>query len=361
MRAAVLTEQGSPLILADVDLAPPGPGEVLVRIAATGVCHSDLSMRDGGLQWPLPAVIGHEAAGEVLDAGEGVRTVSAGDHVVISWIPMCRRCFFCTGGQPHLCSTYRRANGRMDDGATRLTLEGREVTHGFNAATFAERTVVREASLVRIPKDVPLETASLIGCGVLTGVGAALNTARIQPGERVAVIGCGAVGLSVIQGCRLAGASVIIAIDPVEAKREAALSMGATHAVTPEEADAAAKDLTGGVRPDAVFEVVGIPALQRQAFDLVRPGGRAVMVGAAPVTEEVALPTVGFLMFEKRALGCYYGSSDPQRDVPRILELWRGGRLELEALISARRPLEQVNEALDAMADGTTIRTVLIP
>lgn len=361
MRAAVLTEHGSPLVLADLDLAPPGAGEVLVRVAATGVCHSDLSMREGSLRWPLPAVLGHEAAGEVLETGEGVRTVAPGDAVVVSWIPMCRRCFFCVRGQPYLCSTYRRANGRMDDGTTRLRLDGADVTAGFNAGTFAERTVVREASLVKIPADVPMEIAAVMGCGVLTGIGAALNTARIEAGERVAVIGCGAVGLSVIQGCRVAGASTIIAIDPAEEKRKAALMLGATHAVAPDDADAAAKDLTGGIRPDAVFEVVGKTALQRQAFDLVRPGGRAVMVGASPITEEVSLSTVGFLMLEKRALGCYYGSSDPQRDVPMILDLWRSGRVNLDALITGRRPLGEVNEALDAMGDGSTIRTVLTP
>jgi S-(hydroxymethyl)glutathione dehydrogenase/alcohol dehydrogenase len=361
MQAAILEQLGAPLVVAEVDLAPPGPGEVRVRIAATGVCHSDLSMQTGALRWPLPTVLGHEGAGEVVEVGQGVRSVAPGDHVVVSWIPMCGHCFFCTRHQPYLCLTYRRVVGRMDDGATRLTRDGVEITAGFNAATFAEEAILREQSLVRIPKDVPFEVAALIGCGVLTGVGAALNTAAIRPGERVAIIGCGGVGLNVIQGCRVAGASMILAIDPVEAKREAARSFGATHACAPEDAVAIAKELTEGIYPDAVFEVVGRTALQRMAFDLVRPGGRAVMVGAAPTTEETALPAIGFLIFERRALGCYYGSCTPQRDVPRILELWRAGRLDLEGLITDRRPLDEVNEAFAAMEAGTAIRTVLVP
>lgn len=361
MKAAVLDEIGSPLALRDVAIGSPGPGEALVRIAASGVCHSDLSMRDGGLAWPLPAVLGHEGAGVVVSVGEGVASVGPGDHVVISWIPMCRACFFCLQGQPYLCATYRRAAGRMDDGTARLRDRDTEITAGFNAGTFAEQAVLRERSLVRIPEDVPLETAALLGCGVLTGLGAALNTARIRPGERVAVIGCGAVGLSVIQGCRIAGASVILAIDPIESKREMALRLGATHACSPDGADAHAKALTGGIRPDAVFEVVGRTALQRQAFDMVRPGGRAVMVGAAPVTQEVTLPSVGFLVLEKQALGCYYGSSDPWRDVPRALDLWRADTLDLDSLITGRRPLHEVNDALDDLAGGDVIRTLLVP
>lgn len=361
MRAAILEEYGKPLVVQDVDLAPPGPGEVLVRIGATGVCHSDVSIANGTLPWPVPAVLGHEGAGEVIEVGQGVRSVAPGDHVVISWVPICGACFFCSNGQAQLCSTYRMALGRMDDGTTRLSRAGAELSHAINAATFAEQTVVREASVVKIPKDVPLEVAALIGCGVLTGVGAAINTAAIQPGERVAVIGAGGVGLNVIQGCRVAGASVILAIDPLESKREAALRFGATHAVAPEEADEACKELTDGIRPDAVFEVVGRPALQRQAFELVRAGGRAVLVGAAPVVESVEFPTLGFLFMEKRVLGCYYGSCDPRRDTGRILDLWRAGRLDLEGLVTGKKPLEDVNEAFAAIEDGTAIRTLLIP
>ena len=361
MRAAILEEYGKPLVVDDVDLAPPGPGEVRVRIAATGVCHSDLSIQNGSLPWPVPAVLGHEGAGEITEVGEGVRSVEVGDHVVISWIPMCGRCFFCARGQQYLCSTYRMALGRMDDGKTRLSRAGVELSHAINAATFAEETVVREQSVVRIPEDVPLDIAALMGCGVLTGIGAALNTAQIRAGERVAVIGAGGVGLNVIQGAKVAGASVILAIDPMESKREAAKKFGATHVCAPEDAEEMSKELTGGIRPDAVFEVVGRPALQRQAFDLVRPGGRAVLVGAAPVTEEVSFPTLGFLFFERQVLGCYYGSVNPQRDVPRIIDLWRARKIYLQDLITDTAPLDKVNEAFAALESGEAIRTVLVP
>jgi S-(hydroxymethyl)glutathione dehydrogenase/alcohol dehydrogenase len=362
VRAVVLEEFGKPVVVYDdVELAPPGPGEVRVRIRATGVCHSDLSVQRGTLPWPVPCVLGHEGAGEVVAVGEGVRSVKPGDHVVISWVPMCGACYFCARDQSHLCSTYRGLLGRMDDGKTRLTRAGVEVSAGINAGTFAEEAVVRENQAVKIDDDVPFEIAALIGCGVLTGVFAAINTARVEPGERVAVIGAGGVGLNVIQGCKVAGASTIIAIDPVASKREAALKFGATHACAPEDADQMTRDLTGGIRPDAVFEVVGRPELQRQAFDLVRPGGRAVMVGAAPVMQEASFPVLGFLFLEKRILGCYYGSCSPKRDVPRVVDLWRAGKLDLESLVTGTAPLDAVSDAFAALEAGTAIRTVLIP
>lgn len=361
MRAAVLEERGKPLVVDDVDLASPGRGEVRVRIRATGVCHSDLSVQSGALPWPLPAVLGHEGAGEVAEVGDGVGSVGPGDRVVVSWVPSCRACFFCTHEQTHLCSAYRTVMGKMDDGTSRLSRNGVELSHGINAATFAEEAVLRENAVVKIPPDVPFDVAALIGCGVLTGVGAVFNTASVRPGERVTVIGAGGVGLNVIQACKVAGASVILAVDPIEAKREAALRFGATHVAAPEEADAFGKELTGGIRPDVVFEVVGRPALQRMAFDMVRPGGRAVMVGAAPVTQEVSFPAYGFLFAEKNVLGCYYGSCDPRRDVGRILDLWRAGRLDLEGLITERLPLDAVNDAFAALEAGTTLRTLLIP
>lgn len=361
MRAAILEEWGKPLVIDEVELAPPGPGEVRVKIAATGVCHSDLSIMKGTLPWPVPAVLGHEGAGEVVSVGEGVTSVAPGDHVVISWVPICGSCFFCVRGQAHLCLTYRYQLGKMDDGTSRLTRGGVELSHGINAATFAEEAVLREASVVKIPPDVPLDVAALIGCAVLTGVFAAINTAGIRAGERVAVIGCGGVGLNVIQGCRIAGATTILAIDPVESKREAAKKFGATHVCAPEDAAQVALGLTDNIGPDAVFEVVGRASLQRMAFDLARAGGRAVMVGAAPLAEDASFSPLGFLFMEKKILGCYYGSCDPRRDVPRIVEMWRAGLLDLEGLVTRRAPLESVNEAFDAMEAGTAIRTLLVP
>ncbi|MFA5891741.1 MAG: Zn-dependent alcohol dehydrogenase [Actinomycetota bacterium] len=361
MRAAILEEWGKPLVVGEVELGSPGLGEVRVKIAATGVCHSDLSVQKGLLPWPVPAVLGHEAAGEVVEVGSGVRSVAVGDHVVISWVPMCGTCFFCTRDQAHLCITYRYLLGKMDDGTSRISKDGVEISHGVNSATFAEEAIVRETAVVKIPKDVPLDVAALIGCAVLTGVFAAITTARIVPGERVAVIGCGGVGLNVIQGCRIAGASTILAIDPVESKRDAAVKFGATHTCAPDDAAGMIMGLTDNIGPDAVFEVVGRAALQRTAFDLVRAGGRAVMVGAAPLADEPSFPSLGFLFMEKKILGCYYGSCNPRRDIPRIIDLWRAGSLDLEGLVTDRMPLESVNEAFEAMEAGTAIRTLLVP
>ena len=361
MRAAVLEEVGKPLFVTDVDLAPPQRGEVRVKIGATGVCHSDLSLQNGTLPWPLPSVLGHEGAGIVAEVGQDVRSVSVGDQVVISWVPTCGGCFFCSHDQAHLCSKYRTLLGRMDDGKSRLSRGGTELWHGINAATFAEEAVLREQSVVKIPNDVPADIAALIGCGVLTGVFAAINTAGVRAGERVAVIGCGGVGLNVVQGARITGATTIIAIDPIGSKRDAALRFGATHVCAPDEADALCLSLTDGIRPDAVFEVVGRANLQRMAFDLVRPGGRAVMVGAAPFTEAPAFPAAGFLFMEKKVLGCYYGSCNPRRDVPKIVQMWRAGSLNLEDLVSQTLPLEGVNDAFAAIEAGTAIRTVLVP
>ncbi|MFN2613661.1 MAG: Zn-dependent alcohol dehydrogenase [Actinomycetota bacterium] len=361
MRAAILEEVGKPIVVDDVELGSPRQGEVRVRIKATGVCHSDLSLQNGTLPWPLPSVIGHEGAGIVAEVGEGVHGIHPGDHVVISWVPMCGTCFFCSRDQAHLCAHFRTSFGRMDDGTSRLSRNGQELWHGINAATMAEECIVRDNQLVVIPQEIPFESAGLIGCGVLTGVFAAINTAGVRAGERVAVIGCGGVGLNVIQGARLAGASVIVAIDPVPSKREAALKFGATHVCSPDEADEVTKQLTEGVRPDVVFEVVGKTMLQRLAFDLVRPGGRAVMVGAAPVMDEVSFPAIGFLVQEKTIKGCYYGSCNPRRDVPKVIEWMRAGKLDLAGLVTHTAPLDAINDAFEAMQAGTTLRTVLIP
>jgi len=362
MKAAVLEAYGQPLTVTDVDLAAPQEGEVKVAVRATGVCHSDLSIQQGKLPYPVPCVPGHEGAGEVLEVGPGVTAVRPGDRVVLMWQLMGGDCYYCRRGQPHLCDETR-AMGLMDDGTSRLSRDGQLIFHGINTACFAEQAVLREKALVKIPEDVPYEVAAVIGCGVLTGVGAAINTAKIRPGESVAVLGCGGVGINVVQGARLAGANPIIAIDTVQTKLDMAQRFGATHIVDASDGGAVGRvmELTEGRGADAAFEVVGAPALQRQVFDMTRRGGRSVFVGAAGLTDEVSLPSLFLSLGEKNVLGCYYGSCDPKRDIPLFLDLWKAGRLDLEGLISQTSKLEDVNGAFEDMESGKVIRTVLTP
>jgi S-(hydroxymethyl)glutathione dehydrogenase/alcohol dehydrogenase len=362
MKAAVLEAYGQPLAIADIDIAPPQAHEVRVAIRATGVCHSDLSIQQGKLPYPVPCVLGHEGAGEVTEVGEGVTRVKPGDHVVLMWTPMCGDCYYCRRGQTHLCDATR-AMGLMDDNTSRLSRDGQLIIHGINTACFAEEAIMRDYALVKIPDDIPFEVAAVVGCGVLTGVGAAVNTAKVRPGESVAVLGCGGVGINVIQGAKLAGANPIIAIDTVQAKLDMAQRFGATHLVNAADGNAGGQvlELTGGRGADAAFEVVGVPALQRQVFDMTRRGGRAVFVGAAALTDEVALPSLFLSLGEKNALGCYYGSCDPKRDIPLFLDMWKAGRLDLEGLISQTSKLDDVNGAFEDMEAGKVIRTVLTP
>lgn len=360
MRAAVLRAVGEPLDVVDLHLDEPRAGEVRVRLHAAGVCHSDLSIAEGRIASPVPVVLGHEGAGVVDAVGPGVRSVNPGDHVVISWVPMCGRCFFCLHGQPQLCTSAAYTPGLMDDGTTRLREGETPVHHGLHAATFAEYTVVREASVVRVDADIPFAAAALVGCAVTTGVGAALRTAAVRAGESVAVIGCGGVGLSVIQGCRLAGASPIIAIDPVPARLEAARRFGATEVVEAGSGAAAeVRRLTAKLGVDVAFEVAGRAELQRQAWDMTRRGGRTILVGVPAQDGETTFPSLLLSVGEKTLKGCYYGSAYPPRDFPWLLGLYRAGRLELDSLVTQTLPLDGVNDAFEAMRHGEQLRTVL--
>ncbi|HEX9775267.1 MAG TPA: Zn-dependent alcohol dehydrogenase [Actinomycetota bacterium] len=363
MRAAILGEHGKPVeVVDDVELSSPGPGEVVVEVKATGVCHSDLSIQNGAFPWPTPCVMGHEGAGIVAEVGEGVRSVAVGDAVVIAWVPHCGVCYWCTRDQTHLCPAHRMQVGRMADGRAPFRRGDAELTASVWAGTYAERTLLRESQVVRVGDDVPMSVASLVGCAVLTGVGAVFNTADVQPGDRVVVIGAGGVGLNVIQACRIAGASVILAVDPLESKRAVAAAMGATHTCEPDDAAALAKELTEDVGPDVAFEVVGKSALQRQAFDLTRAGGKCVLVGAPALGDDLTVPgMLGLFFFEKKLMGSYYGSCNVRRDVPKILGLWRAGLLDLEGLVSGTEPLDRVNDAFAALEAGETIRTILVP
>lgn len=361
MKAAIYHGPKQPLRVQEVELLPPGRGEVLVRIAAAGVCHSDLHFVDGLIPHPAPAVLGHEGAGVVEAVGEGVTYVRPGDHVILSFIPTCGQCPYCIVGRPNLCTVGNRAatRGTLLDGTTRLRLGEQAVYHMTCTSCFAERAVVPESGLVKIREEMPLDRAALIGCGVMTGVGAAMNTARVQPGSTVAVIGCGGVGLNVIQGAALAGAAVIIAIDVIEGKLELARQFGATHTVNAAREDpvAAVRSLSPG-GADYAFEVIGRPETMRQAYDATRRGGMAVVVGLAPPGAELSIPA-GSLLQEKVLTGSSYGGARPRVDFPRLVDLYLAGKLKLDELISRVYPLEEINDAFEAMRRGEVARSIV--
>lgn len=366
MRAAVFEGPGRPLEIAPVDIRDPGAGEVLVRVAACGVCHSDLSVVDGDFPSPLPVVLGHEAAGVVEAVGPGVGSVAPGDRVVLAPLPACGTCSFCTRNQPTLCARYSASlfTSLLPDGTTPLSRDGKPVFRGLGVAAWAERALMPEPGVVRIDDDVPLEVACVIGCAVQTGVGAVFNTARVEPGDTVLVLGAGGIGAAVVQGARIAGAARIIVSDPVPERREAALRFGATHTVDPaaEDPGARAFALTGGLGADVAFEAAGRAALITVALGAVRPGGTVVCVGAPPLAEAIEIPmAVTFTASEKRLVGCRLGSVHPQRDVPRFLALWREGRLDLAGMVTERRSLDEVNGALDRLRRAEGLRTVLLP
>jgi S-(hydroxymethyl)glutathione dehydrogenase/alcohol dehydrogenase len=362
MLAAVLHNPNEALDVTEVEIDGPRQGEVRVRLEATGICHSDLSVINGTIPFLTPTVLGHEGAGVVEEVGPGVTRVGVGDHVIVSWVATCGICFFCRRGQQQLCQSGIAAFGNMDDGTTRLRIGDTTLYHGLNAATFAEQTILRQTAVVPIPKDVPFDVAALVGCAVTTGVGAAIRTAHVEPGERVAVIGCGGVGLNVIQGCRLAGASTIIAVDPVASRREAATRFGATDTVAGGDgAIADVKALTDGVGPDVVFEVVGLAALQQQAYDMTRPGGRVIMVGVGSMDTQTSFNTLFLTFTEKVIKGCFYGSANPDRDFPWILDLYKAGRLDLDSLVTQTLPLSRINDAFEAMRRGEQLRSIVRP
>lgn len=364
MKAAVLHQHNEPLVIEDLELEPPKDKEVRVKIHATGVCHSDLHCRNGGFPvYSLPLVPGHEAAGVVEEVGPGVGRTKVGDHVIIGWIPYCGECWHCRHDEPINCPNVQTRYGVQFDGTSRLTLGGSPVFHGMDAATFAEEVVVNQNAVVPIDADVPFEIAALIGCAVATGVGAALNTARLKEGSRVAVIGCGGVGLSVVQGARVSAASRIIAIDVVPAKLDAAKRFGATDLIDATQGSASAQvmELTQGVGVDFAFEAIGTHKTQQQALRMIRRGGTAVFVGVAPILEPMPITPGLMTLMGQSILGCYFGSVVPDRDFPKIIELWRSGLLDLEGLISDRGRLEDINSAFDAMEQGSVLRTVITP
>ncbi|MFH8885095.1 Zn-dependent alcohol dehydrogenase [Streptomyces californicus] len=356
MRAAVLHETGQEKleVLDDVEAVGFGPGKVRLRIRATGLCHSDLSAMSGVLPQPAPFVPGHEGAGEVLDIGDGVTGLSAGDRVLVCWLPACGVCPSCRRGQTHLCLA-----GFMNASTPNFKRPGGDVFGFAGTGTFAEEVVVDAACAVQVPDDVPFEIAALIGCGVTTGLGAAINTAQVQAGSSVAVIGCGGVGISAIQGARARGAAQIVAVDPVASRREAALRFGATEAVAPGELDDAKQRITGGEGFDYVFEVVGRSATARTAYDTTRRGGTLCVVGAGAMDDHLQLNMFELFFDEKRILPSMFGGGDVLRSYERAVALWRAGRIDLESMITHRVRLDGINDALDQMRTGESLRTCI--
>jgi Zn-dependent alcohol dehydrogenase len=364
IRAAVLPATGADVVVTDVDLDEPHAGEVLVRLHAAGVCHSDLNAVDGTAETRCPAVLGHEAAGVVERVGEGVRTVRPGDRVALSWMPSCGRCEECLRDLPHLCREAWTAmgHGGLMDGTPRLSLDGEPVYHYSFLSAFAEAAVVPERCVVPIQPDAPFDVAALVGCAVSTGVGAVWRTAGVRPGDRVAVFGCGGVGLSAVLGAQAVGAAPIVAVDVGEAKLAFAKDLGATDVIvwreSAEDAAEAVRDATGG-GVDFAFEATGRPEAMLAAFLSTRRRGAAVLIGISRPDAVIPLPALSIPRMERRIMGSAYGSVRPERDFGAILRLHADGRLPLDRLISHRMPLEQTPEAMDLVRTGRAVRAVL--
>jgi S-(hydroxymethyl)glutathione dehydrogenase/alcohol dehydrogenase len=354
MKAAVMYGVNQPLVIEDVEVDNPRPGEVLVTTSASGVCHSDLHFMEGSYPTATPIVLGHESAGVVEKVGEGVTKVKAGDRVVVAFVASCGFCDNCVQGKPHLCNNSQTL-GRGD----RLKLNGNAMPQFANMSAFAEYQLVNENACVHVPDGVPMEVACLVGCSVMTGVGAVTNTARIPVGSTVAVIGAGGVGLNVIQGAKLAGASKIIAVDLLENKLAAAKEFGATDVVDGSKSDAVqtVMGMTGG-GVDYAFEAIGLAKTAEQAFAMAKRGGKAVVVGMIPVTQMVSVPGAAFLG-EKGIIGSFYGSTRQTHDMPWLMELYRQGRLKIDELITKRWQLGQINEAYAALKNGEVNRSVI--
>lgn len=363
MKAAVLYAPKQPLRVEEVEIQNPKQGEVMVRVAAGGVCHSDLHVMNGDLTAPLPVVLGHEGAGTVERVGHDVTGFAPGDHVVLLWRASCGECFHCLSGHPALCEMGSgiRWSGHLKDGTSRFSRNGEELRHHSGVSSFAELTVLPQEGLVKIDPEVPLEKAAIVGCAVMTGVGAVINTARVRPGDSMAVIGCGGVGLNAIQGGRLAGAEKIIAVDVLDNKLDYGRQFGATHLVNARDADpvAAVMEITGGLGADYVFEVIGNPNTMRQGYQMARRGGSLIIVGVAPTGVEVSFPASSIMLDEKTIRGSLYGSCRPKLDAPKILDLYKAGKLQLDELISREYPLEQINEAFAALSRGEVARSIV--
>jgi len=355
MKAAVLTGLNQDLeIRDDISLVDLPAGGVHLKVVSSGVCHSDVSGQNGTIPTPTPCVLGHEGAGIVLEVGKGVTDVKAGDHVIVSFTPACSKCKACLRGQSYLCETM----GSMAM-TPHFMMDGNPLGGFTGCGTFSEEMIVPEAAVVKVDDDIPLDVVSLIGCGVTTGVGASINTAQIKPGSSVVVFGCGGVGISAIQGARIAGAAEILAVDMVEGKLAMAKNFGATHVTKPEDLPGMIQEITAGEGFDYALECIGNPTTIRATYDSTRRGGTAVIVGVGRLDQQVTFSAFELFYADKILRGSMYGSANVRTDFPKLLRLWKAGKLDLEGMISRRMKLEDVNEAFRAMQAGEVIRTVL--
>jgi len=350
-KAVIHREVGKPVSVEEVTVLSPGPDEVMVKVSACGVCHSDLSATNGTIPMPTDTVLGHEAAGTIVELGERVGDLAVGDTVGVSWIPMCGTCRFCIMGRPALCDRPAKHGPRMQDGSSRLRDKaGKELNHFMSSAVMAEYATLPRQSVIKIDPSVPPECAALVGCAVTTGVGAVLNTAKVEPGSIVAVIGAGGVGLNVIQGARLAGARAIVAVDTNDEKLEFAKVFGATHLVNPtKDGDAVDRIKKTVGAPDYSFECIGFSDTIRQSYMMIRKGGMAVVVGIAPASQKVELPAVLLPITEKILTGSMYGSTRPRVDFPKLIELYKTKQLLLDELVTQRYRIEDAPRAFEDM------------
>ena len=365
MQAVVFTEPSAPIEFTEVELAAPAPGEVRVKIAAAGVCHSDLHVKRGEWDAPAPLVMGHEGSGVVTELGEGVTSLAVGDHVVLSWVPPCGECRYCRSGHEARCqkvATVVAPKGVLFDGTSRLSRDGDQVHHYLGVSSFAEEVVVPASGAVKVRDDAPLDVIAVVGCAVATGVGAVLNTAAVEPGSTVAVIGCGGVGLNVVQGARLAGAERIVAIDVLADKTQMALQFGATDRIDASQADAVEQLFE--LIPDGVdyaFDAIGRTSTTEQAIRMLGLGGAAVIVGLPPTGAKASFEPLVLAEADQRILGSNYGSVRPSIDIPALVDRYMDGQLKLDPLISGRRPLAEAADAFDDLEKGSVLRTLLIP
>ena len=363
MRAALVETPGSPMKIDSIEIDDPGPGQIRVAVKYCGCCHSDLSIAEGTFPAPTPIVLGHEASGIVDVVGAGVTHLAPGDHVVLTPAPPCGNCYWCVRGEASSCvNSMAIMTNELADGQTGLRRGDEIVYRGVGLAAFAEYVLTQATGAVKIDPEIPLDVACVVGCAVQTGVGSVLNTAEVEEGATVLVMGLGAIGLSVVQGARLAAAARIIVSDPVGQRREIAGALGATDFIDPAREDVIerAQTLTGGIGVDYAFECAGRGELVSTGFMAARNHGTIVCVGAPPITDSITLaPAALFVMSEKRVLGTLLGGCNSLREIPRLIGLYQAGRLDLEALITARRPLEAINEAMADLSASRGVRTVL--
>ncbi|QSE87439.1 NDMA-dependent alcohol dehydrogenase (plasmid) [Rhodococcus pseudokoreensis] len=364
-RAAVLWDREKEWTVEEIELDPPKAGEVLVKMGGSGLCHSDEHVRSGDLPWPLPMIGGHEGAGTVEEVGPGVEGLRAGDRIIFGFIPACGRCAACSAGMQNLCElgAYLGTGTQIFDHTARHHGRGQDLGLMCLLGTFAEHTVASEANCIKIDDDVPLDTACLLGCGVITGWGAAVNTGEVGAGDTVVVVGAGGIGINAVQGAALAGAEHLVVVDPVEFKRTKAIELGATHAVaTSEEATALVSELTRGKMADVIVNAMGVGSGDQIGMSLAMAGkrGRVVVTNLHPVTEtQVNMSALDLVLYEKQLRGSLFGSANPRADIPRFLDLYRNGKLKLDELVTTRYSLDEVNVGYEDMLAGRTMRGVI--